>query len=197
MMKLNAGTTNEGRMMDKHIEELKKAASAIGYEKWITDGCGEVATADYVGEDGVITGDHICNCEVVSGESENATFIALANPARILDLLAKQEAAEKEIHGLKMNLSDAGCLLVEWKQRVEKADKERDELEMSLNVANDATCIWKGRAEAAEARLLVPVKLPTEEFNIYYGDFKDRGYIKEAVIRVIHDAGFLVEGDKR
>lgn len=59
-----------------------------------------------------------------------------------------------------MKLSDAGCLLVEWKQRVEKADKERDELEMSQNVANDATCIWKGRAKAAETRLLVPVKLP-------------------------------------
>ncbi|WP_145554891.1 hypothetical protein [Yersinia canariae] len=50
------------------------------------------------------------------------------------------------------------------------------------------------RAEAAEARLLVPVKLPTEEFNIYSGDFKYRGYIKEAVIRVIRDAGYPVEG---
>ena len=43
-------------------------------------------------------------------------------------LIAQLEAAQKEVHGLKMKLSDAGCLLVEWKQRVEKAEKERDDL---------------------------------------------------------------------
>ncbi|HHH0281393.1 TPA: hypothetical protein ACPZNW_004459, partial [Yersinia enterocolitica] len=35
------------------------------------------------------------------------------------------DAAQKEINNLKIKLSDAGCLLVEWKQRVEKAEKER------------------------------------------------------------------------
>lgn len=38
------------------------------------------------------------------------------------------DAAQKEINNLKIKLSDAGCLLVEWKQRVEKAEKERDAL---------------------------------------------------------------------
>lgn len=38
------------------------------------------------------------------------------------------DAAQKEINNLKIKLSDAGCLLVEWKQRVEKAEKERDDL---------------------------------------------------------------------
>ncbi|MFM0958482.1 hypothetical protein WFM01_03200 [Yersinia enterocolitica] len=37
-------------------------------------------------------------------------------------------AAQKELHDFKMKLSDAGCLLVEWKNRVEKAEKERDDL---------------------------------------------------------------------
>ncbi|HHG0427558.1 TPA: hypothetical protein ACPTCW_004238 [Yersinia enterocolitica] len=38
------------------------------------------------------------------------------------------DSALKEIHNLKIKLSDAGCLLVEWKQRVERAEKERDDL---------------------------------------------------------------------
>ncbi|MFA9207858.1 MAG: hypothetical protein ACEQSN_06245 [Yersinia sp. (in: enterobacteria)] len=38
------------------------------------------------------------------------------------------DAAQKEINNLKIKLSDAGCLLVEWKKRVEKAEKERDDL---------------------------------------------------------------------
>ncbi|WP_235942351.1 hypothetical protein [Yersinia thracica] len=48
--------------------------------------------------------------------------------SREQSLIAQLEAAQKEVHGLKMKLSDAGCLLVEWKQRVEKAEKERDDL---------------------------------------------------------------------
>ncbi|HHG9971491.1 TPA: hypothetical protein ACPZLC_004523 [Yersinia enterocolitica] len=45
-------------------------------------------------------------------------------------LIAQLEAAQKEIHDLKMKLSDAGCLLVEWKHRVEKA-------EAALSAANE------------------------------------------------------------
>ncbi|EQB9714505.1 ead/Ea22-like family protein [Yersinia enterocolitica] len=64
------------------------------------------------------------------GGIANTHFIALANPAVILDLIAQLEAAQKEIHDLKMKLSDAGCLLVEWKHRVEKA-------EAALSAANE------------------------------------------------------------
>ncbi|MGE4865881.1 Lar family restriction alleviation protein, partial [Yersinia enterocolitica] len=45
-------------------------------------------------------------------------------------LITQLEAAQKEIHDLKMKLSDAGCLLVEWKHRVEKA-------EAALSAANE------------------------------------------------------------
>lgn len=79
--------------------------------------------------------------------------------------------------------------------KLEAAEQRVEEMTEQYLDRNTALTFVTLRAEAAEARLLVPVKLPTEEFNIYYGDFKDRGYIKEAVIRVIHDAGFLIEGD--
>ncbi|HHH1259015.1 TPA: hypothetical protein ACPZRQ_003585 [Yersinia enterocolitica] len=79
------------------------------------------------------------------------------------------------------------------------AEKERDEMEMSLNVANDATGIWKGRAEAAEARLLVPVKLPSERFQYHESDYDDghtagwNSYHLEA-IKEVTAAGYPVEG---
>ncbi|CRY05918.1 Uncharacterised protein [Yersinia enterocolitica] len=38
------------------------------------------------------------------------------------------DAAKTENNNLKIKLSDAGCLLVEWKQRVERAERERDDL---------------------------------------------------------------------
>ncbi len=82
-----------------NIEELKKAANAIGYEKWI-DSAGEVTSVDYLAG-GDITCDHICNCEEFNGESANAKFIALANPATILDLIAQLEVAQKERDALR------------------------------------------------------------------------------------------------
>ncbi|HHH0798122.1 TPA: ead/Ea22-like family protein [Yersinia enterocolitica] len=86
-----------------NIEELKKAANAIGYEKWI-DSAGEVTSVDYLAG-GDVTCDHICNCEEFNGESANAKFIALANPATILDLIAQLEAAQKERDALKQQIT--------------------------------------------------------------------------------------------
>lgn len=43
--------------------------------------------------------------------------------SREQSLIAQLEAAQKENHDLKMKLSDAGCLLVEWKQRVEQSER--------------------------------------------------------------------------
>lgn len=166
---------------DKHIEEsaeLRKAAER--YTRTF-----KAHKENAMGADELAAWDEATNefFELIDNDEINI----------IASLLAKQEAAEKEIHGLKMKLSDAGCLLVEWKQRVEKADKERDELEMSQNVANDATCIWKGRAKAAETRLLVPVKLPSE---FYFHSSAENIPVMRAkhVKEAIRAAGFLVEG---
>lgn len=136
---------------------------------------------------------HAMTAEKLHSKSDIAVELAWRD-MKISDLLAKLEAAEKEIHDLRMKLSDAGCLLVEWKQRVEKADKERDELEMSLNVANDATGIWKGRAEAAEARLLVPVKLPESVIVNISGKYPIDVMYVSRVKKAISAAGYPVEG---
>ncbi|WP_145522755.1 hypothetical protein [Yersinia bercovieri] len=57
--------------------------------------------------------------------------------SREQSLIAQLEAAQKEIHDLKMKLSDAGCLLVEWKQRVEQSEYTANKTEAELSAANE------------------------------------------------------------
>lgn len=47
------------------------------YDKWVHAGNGEVVSSNYL-VSGVSVHDHICNCEVVDGESPSAVFIAAA-----------------------------------------------------------------------------------------------------------------------
>ncbi|HDL7329697.1 TPA: hypothetical protein PXN08_003989 [Yersinia enterocolitica] len=75
--------------------------------------------------------------------------------SREQSLIAQLEAAQKERDELKMKLSDAGCLLVEWKQRVEKAENERDLLAVQLKIATERSGINFDRAQKAEAALSV------------------------------------------
>ncbi|ENB6687588.1 hypothetical protein ABEH50_004028 [Yersinia enterocolitica] len=70
---------------------------------------------------------HAMTAENLHSKSDIAVELAWRD-LRIEQLIAQLEAAQKEIHDLKMKLSDAGCLLVEWKHRVEKAEKELGDL---------------------------------------------------------------------
>ncbi|HHH9668579.1 TPA: hypothetical protein ACQYEN_004767, partial [Yersinia enterocolitica] len=70
---------------------------------------------------------HAMTAENLHSKSDIAVELAWRD-LRIEQLITQLEAAQKENHDLKMKLSDAGCLLVEWKKRVEKAEKERDDL---------------------------------------------------------------------
>lgn len=81
-------------------QALLHAAVKIGAEKWVHIGGGEVLTEEYEVDDLPIA-DLICECEVVGKSSPNAEFIALANPATVIVLLAELEAAEKRIANLE------------------------------------------------------------------------------------------------
>ncbi|EJJ0548874.1 hypothetical protein CDU00_10505 [Cronobacter sakazakii] len=82
-----------------NVAKLKAAALDATPGPWV-ETRGEVTTADYEVEGGVYL-DHICNCEIIGTESPNAEFIALANPAAVLELIAALEAAEKRIGELE------------------------------------------------------------------------------------------------
>lgn len=88
------------------------------------------------------------------GGIANTHFIALANPAVILDLIAQLEAAQKEIHDLKMKLSDAGCLLVEWKHRVEQSEYTDNKAEAALSAAQLDATRWRAFLSSPAIRIL-------------------------------------------
>ena len=86
-------------MSNINKQALREAAEKATQGPWV-ETCGDVTTADYEVE-GVTFLDHICNCEIIGTESPNAEFIAAANPATVLALLDKLEAAEKRIAELE------------------------------------------------------------------------------------------------
>lgn len=91
-------------------------------------------------------------------------------------LLAKLEAAEK-LNPLAVNVSELESTYI-------------GDIRLHMAAISD----WKQRAEAAEARLLVPVKLPKycERYHWSDGVFN----FKEDIIEAIRKAGYPVEGDE-
>lgn len=160
-----------------NIEELKKAANAIGYEKWI-DSAGEVTSVDYLAG-GDVTCDHICNCESFNGESANAKFIALANPAAILDLIAQLEAAQKVIKNLEGKVNHYVSAEYAHKHFDQTPDiiKRADSAELELAEV-------KSELSAANEKLSKPVVLsPSTVMS------------RACAVRAIEAAGFTVEGE--
>lgn len=117
-------------------------------------------------------------------------------------------AAKTEIHNLKIKLFDAGCLLVEWKQRVEKAENERDLLAVQLEIATERSGINFDRAQTAEAalsaaneKLSKPVVLPIKYNPAVAGNKSTRAnfiWHNDAIsycADAIKAAGFTVEGE--
>ncbi|HEN3638471.1 TPA: hypothetical protein U5E40_003127 [Yersinia enterocolitica] len=183
-----------------NIEELKKAANAIGHEKWI-DSDGEVTSVDYLAG-GDVTCDHICNCESFNGESANAKFIALANPAAILDLIAQLEAAQKELSDLHNQ---------EFQQRLANAEHQLYMKDLAIhNIKASRKAQFRKRLtaeaelSAANERLSKPVVLPDDGLedciNMWPENWRndfDTGY-NFGIWRCeqnIKAAGFTVEGE--
>ncbi|HIF9037263.1 TPA: hypothetical protein ACX6IL_000375 [Yersinia enterocolitica] len=69
-------------------------------------------------------------------------------------LIAQLEAAQKEIHDLKMKLSDAGCLLVEWKHRVEQSEYTANKAEAALSAAQLDATRWRALLSSPAIRIL-------------------------------------------
>ncbi|EOV4161937.1 hypothetical protein ACONY4_003228 [Yersinia enterocolitica] len=174
-----------------NIEELKKAANAIGYEKWI-DSAGEVTSVDYLAG-GDVTCDHICNCESFNGESANAKFIALANPAAILDLIAQLEAAQKELFDFHNQ---------EFQQRLANAEHQLYMKDLAIhNIKASRKAQFRKRLvaeaelSAANEKLSKPVVLPEVVVVNISGKYQIEVMYASKVKTFIKAAGFTVEGE--
>ncbi|HFT8326666.1 TPA: hypothetical protein ACGSEB_001311 [Yersinia enterocolitica] len=90
---------------------------------------------------------HAMTAENLHSKSDIAVELAWRD-LRIEQLITQLESAQKENHDLKMKLSDAGCLLVEWKQRVEQSERRANTLEVALSAANEIiSSLRSGRNE--------------------------------------------------
>ncbi|MFM1157285.1 hypothetical protein WFK93_07780 [Yersinia enterocolitica] len=120
-------------MQHTNFEELKKAALGANLHGW-------TGFEDALNDDGY--------SEAVS------KFIGHCRPSEILALIAQLEAAQKEIHDLKMKLSDAGCLLVEWKHRVEQSEYTANKAEAALSAAQLDATRWRALLSSPAIRIL-------------------------------------------
>lgn len=150
--------------MDKHIE-VKSTPAANWRQEGKTDPhntryeCQRVdLTMGQLTDDEIANAVFLCDHRTsfdsivyLTAAKDRIRWLSRSNEA----LIAQLEAAQKERDELKMKLSDAGCLLVEWKQRVEKAENERDLLTVQLEIATERSGINFDRAQKAEAALSV------------------------------------------
>lgn len=148
--------------MDKHIE-VKSTPAANWRQEGKTDPhntryeCQRVdLTMGQLTDDEIANAVFLCDHRTsfdsivyLTAAKDRIRWLSRSNEA----LIAQLEAAQKERDELKMKLSDAGCLLVEWKQRVEKAENERDLLAVQLEIATERSGINFDRAQKAEAAL--------------------------------------------
>ncbi|EOC0572796.1 ead/Ea22-like family protein [Cronobacter sakazakii] len=113
-----------------NVAKLKAAALDATPGPWV-ETRGEVTTADYEVEVGVHL-DHICNCEIIGTESPNAEFIALANPAAVLELIAALEAADRRNAELNSTLERWATDRAQSASELEAAEKRNAELDERL-----------------------------------------------------------------
>ncbi|HEM8996285.1 TPA: hypothetical protein ACHYPN_004782 [Yersinia enterocolitica] len=123
---------------------------------------------------------HAMTAENLHSKSDIAVELAWRD-LRIEQLITQLESAQKENHDLKMKLSDAGCLLVEWKQRVEQSERRANTLEVALSAANE--------------KLSKPVVLPEVVVVNISGKYPIEVMYASKVKTFLKAAGFTVEGE--
>lgn len=193
--------------MNKHIDELKALAQKGTQEEWCTD-----SRHGVIADSGLNANYYIASCSGPDCRA-NAEFIAAASPTVILGLLAKLEAAEKEIGDWRSIAEASAQDDADWHKLADSKNevisqlaqgiiKLKERVEQNVKTLNRVVRQRdKAFADiaAAEARLLVPVKLPSERFQYHESDYDDghtvgwNSYRLEA-IKEVTAAGYPVEG---
>ncbi|MEJ8154590.1 ead/Ea22-like family protein [Klebsiella pneumoniae] len=174
-------------------QRMRTAAEKAGVEQWVNNR-GEVNTADYEVDGGTYI-DHICDCEIVGTESPRAEFIAMANPANVIDLVEALEKAQRYIEELRewnAGLAQESC---ERQQRISELlegkvgnallERENHHVELVGKLAE--------RIAELESRT-VTVKLP-ESFRLAKSSSGLTYYYADEVDAAIIAAGIKVEAE--
>ncbi|HFT5239515.1 TPA: hypothetical protein ACGTP8_000248 [Yersinia enterocolitica] len=162
--------------MDKHIEELDRQE----FETWFIS---------------LFHPHHMNRNKSGSYYFIDANVAWTAWQERGKALLAKLEAAEECKKSIFLKYEKMSIAYSSLAEVLTAAEKERDSLAVQLEIATERAGINFDRAEAAEARLLVPVKLPdgTGWCSDPYNHGRNDG-IRECKDSLKAD-GFKVEGE--
>lgn len=180
--------------MDK-FSELKAAAMASTPGPWGIDRTGNTIVSNQSHPLATVS-DAFHRQLAGGGVGKDAEFIAAANPAVVLALLAELEAKDKRIAELEVGHQEVAKQIASWR-RIAKQNIEEREKDLA---ALDAE---RQKITGLEAKLATPVRLPDsdidsalimahwcsgEEVNAWV---KGINYAKQQ----IRAAGFTVEGD--
>ncbi|HCG1391861.1 TPA: ead/Ea22-like family protein [Pseudomonas aeruginosa] len=192
--------------MDK-FSELKAAAMAAtqGPWEWFTSNSMARLSSIPSGKDGDVLSAFRASDGVpcVSVSQHDMAFIATANPAAILALLAELEAKDERIAELEAIRADASQVFKEIGNELGcNPDNESimmaiDELKAQAKVWESAATKHLARAEEAEKRLATPVRLPNKNDDEFWFDgvFQVAKFDR-AVEPAISAAGFKFVGDE-
>lgn len=192
------------KAMDK-FNELKAAAMAAtpGPWEWFTSNSMARLSSTPSGKDGDVLSAFRASDGVpcVSVSQRDMAFIATANPAVILALLAELEAKDERIAELEAEVKVWESAALKHLSRAEEAEKRLPILEQDKLRLNEIINSEANRADAAEKRLATPVRLvayrnsPDMHTKQYYEAIGFNQGI-DACSVAVRTAGFTVEGDE-
>ncbi|EMK1274664.1 ead/Ea22-like family protein [Serratia marcescens] len=171
--------------MDK-FNELKAAtlAATPGPWEWFTSNSMARLSSTPSGKDGDVLRAFRASDGVpcVSVSQRDMAFIAAANPAVVLELLAELEAKDKRIEALERINQAQDDHINQQQDRIDSLEKKNGDLGRSLG--------------AAEKRLATPVRLKkVDSSNVPYAGDGFNAAVDYCADRV-RAAGFTVQGDE-
>ncbi|HID9277956.1 TPA: ead/Ea22-like family protein [Serratia marcescens] len=178
--------------MDK-FSELKAAAMAATPGPWGINRTGNTIVSNHSHPVATVS-DAFHRQLAGGGVGKDAEFIAAANPAAVLELLAELEVKDKRIAELEVTqMTGPLALMLERLSVLERITEGVDQL------AIDGGWTARGMSEYAkslERRLATPVRLPRPACT--YADHSYPAYSRKQVEEIVSSSGmsFTAEGDE-
>jgi hypothetical protein len=182
--------------MDNKLSELKAAAMSATPGPWFRSSMqfnGITTEAKFITQGNK---PHVAS----TSEKRDAIFIAAANPATVLELLAELEAKDREIDAANARVDVMCAKAMNLTERAETAEKNMElhfkAIEAERGLYRLERGAYRYRIAELEAKLATPVRLKkVDSSNV---PFAGDGFnvAVDYCAKAVRSAGFTVEGDE-